>query len=504
MLNHPPDNTPARAVRFHAVDRIDDDVPTWAWTYNHAGRVPIGAMTIAAGRPGVGKSTFARWFTAAVTTGTLPGCWHGTPRAVFYVVGEESVKYALKPSLRAAGADMSRVFIHHVYDTATGDSVPFQPLTDMTQIAEQCRAHDVALVVVDPITEAIGGGVDLYKNNEVRARLRPWAQLAESIDGVVLAIAHLNKAATGDVTAGINGSSAFGEVARAILGFARDGDDGDRYMSQAKNSLGRDDLRVTYDLSPTVVTTATGKTAEMPRFTITGDADRTVGDVLRANSGRGADDTDDYSEAEWWLTDYLQLNPGAEKRDVIAECNKARVASQRTLERAARRLGVVSTRTGFPAVACWSLPDASSLATHATTPSIRGETGETGATGADLHKCNGATGGRTTVTPVTPPPTDIGATGGATGPTPPDDVTAAIIDSLTVDHPLSLRALTGSIPARLRHGLDLPAHLDALTAAGMVAAHPNGYTLPAPPRQDGRTPNRTPKTTPDLHRTIGR
>lgn len=56
----------------------------------------------------------------------------------------------------------------------------------------------------------------------------------------------LRKAPNGDVVAGINGSSAFGEVARSIFGFAKDLESGERILSQAKNSAGEEDLALTY------------------------------------------------------------------------------------------------------------------------------------------------------------------------------------------------------------------------------------------------------------------
>lgn len=77
--------------------------------------------------------------------------------------------------------------------------------------------------------------------------------------------------------AGVNGSSAFGEVARAVFGFAKDPEsDGNRIMSQAKNSTGEEDLALTYCIESHTVTTDSGKSAAVGRFVITGDSDRTA------------------------------------------------------------------------------------------------------------------------------------------------------------------------------------------------------------------------------------
>lgn len=77
-------------------------------------------MTLFAGRPAAGKSTAARWFAAQVSRGTLPGAWVGQPHSVAYIAAEESAKYSVKPSLRAAGADTSRVFFPETVIESTG------------------------------------------------------------------------------------------------------------------------------------------------------------------------------------------------------------------------------------------------------------------------------------------------------------------------------------------------------------------------------------------------
>ena len=91
--------------------------------------------------------------------------------------------------------------------------------------------------------------------------VEPWARMAEAIGGVVYGVVHLTKAATGDVVAGVNGSSAFGEVARAVFGFAKDpdSDEGHRIMSQAKNSTGDENLALEYTIQPTLRHNRLGK-----------------------------------------------------------------------------------------------------------------------------------------------------------------------------------------------------------------------------------------------------
>ncbi|WP_084984913.1 AAA family ATPase [Prescottella equi] len=301
-------DTSTRRVRLEAIAAIGDDVPTWAWEYGDKGRIPLGALSLFAGRPGAGKSTAARWFAASGSTGTLAGIWEGQPVNCAYIAAEESAKYVVKPGLRAAGADLGRVFVPAV--EFGGEEVRFLSSHDMTALTEQLLAHNVKIVVVDPLMSTIGSKTDVNRNNEVRSLVEPWAKLAEVLDGIVIGVAHLNKSGNGDVVAGINGSSAFGEVARTVFGFVKDpeSDNGDRIMSQEKNSIGEEDLALTYRIESKSVTTDSGKSAEVGRFVIIGESDRTAGDVLRSQP-RAVEDNSGHAEIDQWLLSLLDGGP---------------------------------------------------------------------------------------------------------------------------------------------------------------------------------------------------
>jgi DNA-binding CsgD family transcriptional regulator len=270
-----------RKVILVSASSIEDDIPEYAWEYSDKGRIQLGTLSLWAGRPGAGKSTAARWMAAGYSRGTVPGCWLGSPQNVAYIAAEESAKYIVKPGLRAVGADLERVKFPKV--TLNGEEQRLLSITDEVSLTEQFVAEDVRVVVVDPVMSTIGGNVDVHRSNEVRAYIEPWARMAEAIGGIVIGIVHLTKSPTGDVVAGMNGSSAFGEVARSVFGFAKDpeSEDGHRVMSQAKNSTGDEDLSIAYAIQPVQVTTDSGRTADVGRFVLIGDSDRTVSDVLR-------------------------------------------------------------------------------------------------------------------------------------------------------------------------------------------------------------------------------
>ncbi|WP_238422699.1 AAA family ATPase [Gordonia sp. 'Campus'] len=310
-----------RKVHLRRATDVHDDVPTWAWEYNGRGRIALGTAALFAGRPGAGKSTSARWLSSQVTVGTLDGCWLGKPSNVAYIAREEAVEYIVKPSFRAHGADLGRVYFPEVVERYGDDDEQILSAVtthDIHALTEQLIAAEVRLVVVDPLMSMLGAKADVNRNNEVRAILDPWRRLAEVIDGVVLGVAHLNKAGNGDVVAGINGSSAFGEIARAVFGFAKDptSDDGERVLSQEKNSLGDESLALRYRIESTTVQTASGKSADVARFVILGDSDKSVGDVLREAS-RGAMDKSD-QPIDAWLLELLETGPSWHE-DIVEE-----------------------------------------------------------------------------------------------------------------------------------------------------------------------------------------
>ncbi|MCT2280314.1 AAA family ATPase, partial [Micromonospora chalcea] len=108
--------TPARKVRLVPASTIKPRRVRWLWD----GRVPVGEITLVAGREGAGKSTFLAWLARAITLGELPGEFHGQPRAVLYAAAEDAWEYTVVPRLIAAGANMDLVYRVEIEDQEHG------------------------------------------------------------------------------------------------------------------------------------------------------------------------------------------------------------------------------------------------------------------------------------------------------------------------------------------------------------------------------------------------
>lgn len=332
-------------VTLKSLADIKWEIPTFMWELDYEGQttgiLPVGAMSMFAGRPTAGKSSSARSIAAQVTRGTLPGALYGTPANVLYIAGEEALKYNVVPGLIASGADMNRIknpCVNIPTPDGTTEEITFLPERDMRAIINQCIENNVKLVVVDPIMHFMNG-IDVNKNNDVRDKLKPWTRLAEEIDGVVLAITHLNKSGNGDVVAGITGSSAFGEVTRCALGFTKLPDSDERVMSVEKNSIGLEGAAWKYHIASNTLTHDTGVSHDFGVFELLGESEQTVGEILR-DQGEG----NSTAELKTIVLDFLdQCGGSAPAVDVQAEVKAAGMA-WKTAQNKRGKWGVQTTK----------------------------------------------------------------------------------------------------------------------------------------------------------------
>lgn len=344
----------SRRVGIRCLSNVNAIVPQWVWEYDGSGRIQLNTLTLFAGRPAAGKSTAARYFASMLTRGELDGCWRDFPVSVAMVMNEEDLEAIVVPSMMAAGADMSRIIVPQFYlgDNETG----MLAVADEHRLLDVLLDNDVRALFVDPVLSTIGGNVDTYRNNETREQLAPWVRIAKAINGIVIGITHLNKGSGVDVMRGMNGSSAFGEVARAVFGFASvSKDDPQHIMEQVKNSAGVTGLKLTYHLPLTGVDTADGPTL-MTRFEITGESGIGIADI---GSPEDNDVVTGIQQTMEWLHEYLSIEQPSSSRDVKSCASKTLGVNDRMVERAGRRLNVQIRHTNERGnhASFWVLPD---------------------------------------------------------------------------------------------------------------------------------------------------
>jgi hypothetical protein len=169
----------------------------------------------------------------------------------------------------------------------------------------------------------------------------------------------------------IMGSAAFGNVARAALGFARDTDaeDGSCVISQAKNNLGRMDLpSLRYRIDPATVDTEEGP-AEVGKLVMLGESDRSVADILRDPRG-SRDDNDEQGKVEAWLAELLKTGP-MESNDIYRAAD-AHGYSRDQAKRAKKKLGILATHPDIKGPWFWEIPQGSAQGMQGSTlPKLR-------------------------------------------------------------------------------------------------------------------------------------
>lgn len=339
---------PASEIKIRPVRWLWDTTPEGAPPTSH-GRIPLYSLAIAAGGPGLGKSQFAVWMTARITTGTLPGELYGKPRCVIYAAAEDSWTFTIAPRLIAAGADMDMVFHVSVRDIDR----PYARLTlpvDTSLLAKEAERYSVALLVMDPLLSYIDKGVNDYKAAEVRQALEPLVEAADRHHFTILGLAHFTKSGAADPLNRVAGSGAFGQLIRSLIAFAKEeGEQGaeDRFvMSLEKNNLGRLGLpSYEYAIQPVTVDTDEGP-SYVSRFVLGAETTMSVREVMRDESmtdgSRG-----ETNETVTWLQGYLTDAGGA---DLAADVKKAAHKdgiSESSLHRARRKIGIVMRHSGF-------------------------------------------------------------------------------------------------------------------------------------------------------------
>jgi hypothetical protein len=157
--------------------------------------IPLGAITLLDGDPGLGKSSITIDLAARVSRGwAMPpdGGVVGAPAGVLLLGAEDNLEYTTRPRLDAAGADVSRVHALEAIQTAEGERPPVLPW-DLSLVENMINQRGVRLVVVDPFMAFLDGELDAHRDQDVRRCMHRLKLLAEKLNVAILIVRHLNK-----------------------------------------------------------------------------------------------------------------------------------------------------------------------------------------------------------------------------------------------------------------------------------------------------------------------
>jgi hypothetical protein len=220
----------------------------WFWE----NRIPMGFITVFAGRTGLGKSFVTCDIVARKTAGepwpdsTDPGeC--SEPGNVL-LISEDPFEYVLTPRLIEMGANLDRVFY------LSWSAMARYQLGDTTFLdAAFEQMAPLSLVAIDPPTNFLGGK-DEHKNAEVRAMLMNLVIWLNGRDTACILITHVNKASGkgGEALSRVIGSVAWTTTSRVAHAFVADADrpDGAIFVPM-KSNLGALPKGIAYRIAKT-------------------------------------------------------------------------------------------------------------------------------------------------------------------------------------------------------------------------------------------------------------
>jgi putative DNA primase/helicase len=294
----------------------------WIWP----GRLARGKLTMLIGDPGSGKTFVTLDAAARLSSGNAwPDGTQAPCGGTILLSAEDGVGDTIKPRLAGLGADDTQIWL--IKAVRENSERPFSLASDLALLEDAVIEKKPKLLVIDPISAYLGT-TDSFRDAEVRALLAPLAALAEKHGIAVVAVMHLTKNEDRRAIARANGSVAFVAAARIVLLVAKDQQDNDRrFLAGVKNNLGPTALTLAFKIAGQPPVTAWEKE---PVQDVDGDS------LLRSEASQGRDSQ--LGKAAEFLRQYLA--DGEKPADDVKEAAKSQGISERTLERASKRLKI--------------------------------------------------------------------------------------------------------------------------------------------------------------------
>lgn len=349
------DEQKKRAARRSAKVRVARDLDAsyvrWLWYP----RVPLGKLTLVSGLPDEAKSLVCVDLAARASAGMpmpLQAMARIPPVGAWIHSAEDDPCDTIRPRLEAAGADLSRVLV------TTEGSIELPD--DIDAIEELVIAHEVRLIVIDPLESIISGELDAHSSKDVRSALDPLVALAIRRKVAIVGVRHLNKdVRTTNARVRGTGSLAYTAIARSeILCGQHPEDDTLRVFARVKNNIAVAYPSITYGIAlvesaiklmggPDAAFDPPGDRIVVPRIAWGESCEVKAGEILRgqAQEGKAGKDGDDgrrvgpkTGEAEELIKAMLfEVGGARDAGEIIARAADDGI-TERTVKRAAMNL----------------------------------------------------------------------------------------------------------------------------------------------------------------------
>ncbi|HZT92989.1 MAG TPA: AAA family ATPase [Gaiellaceae bacterium] len=302
-------------------------------------RVPRGALTLLAGMPDKGKTLWLCEIAACITRGDFGD----EPARVLITSTEDSIATTLRPRLRAAGADLTKVgFVSMQVKDEDAGLIRFPD--DVEEFRRIIEEGDFRLAIIDPILGHINSNlIASFKDEQLRDGLMtPLAQIAAENDCAVIGCMHFNKRSEGEALLRVSGS--LGGIvgpARSVL-FMHESPDNDaqRILTHEKCNLGPKGAALLFEIDR-VPLEIKGRTVPTAHLRFVDESSYTGADLL---SGKADTPAAVAAAVEFFQTELADSpRPSKELRAAAREIGISNYA----WDAAKARLGIVARKTDF-------------------------------------------------------------------------------------------------------------------------------------------------------------
>jgi hypothetical protein len=318
----------------------------WFWT----SWIPLRAVTLLDGDPGLGKSTITLDLAARASRGArMPphaGDVVSEPCHVLLLGAEDNLAYTIRPRLDAAGADVSRIHALEAIKMGDHERPPVLP-GDLDLVQTMIIAQGIRLVIVDPLMAFLGTETDSHKDQDIRQVMHQLKLIAERTGAAILVVRHLNKNVGGPAIYRGGGSiGIIGAVRSAMVVGKHPKNDKQRVLAINKCNLAAPPRSLVYAHEPV---------GNVARIGWVGECDLTAEDILAHSKPAKQGASDRCAVA---IGDYL----GNGKKLVVEmeEYLKAQGFTASAIREGRKIAGVKAEKPGFGKDAAWmaSIPKA--------------------------------------------------------------------------------------------------------------------------------------------------
>ena len=262
---------------------------------------------------------------------------------------EDAASFTIRPAIETAGGDLSRVVVLDAVVEASGRERLLQLATDLPKLEKLIDEVKPELVIINPLSAYFGTVLDSYRDTDVRAVLAPLVKLAETRQVGILGIMHVGKSTDRQARHRVLGSVAFTNAARLVFAIGPDPEDPERrLLLPVKANLCREAPTLAFRLEDAhgvaMVVWESG-----PVENVTADS------VLAGKRSSGDEDQEDAESVIGMLLDTEEWPLDAK---VALETGRALGIHERTMRRAARKLGIDVRKSGFRGGWRWHRPKA--------------------------------------------------------------------------------------------------------------------------------------------------